>query len=34
MILLTGADINSVPRQGRRVLLMENGHVFSGFQLQ
>ena len=34
MILLTGPDINSVPRQGKRVWLMENGHVISGFQLQ
>ena len=34
MILLTGPDINSIPRQGKRVWLMENGHVISGFQLQ
>ena len=34
VILLTGPDINSVPRQGKRVWLMENGHVISGFQLQ
>ena len=34
MILLTGADINRIPRQGKRVWLMENGHVISGFQLQ
>ena len=34
MILLTGSDINSVPRQGKRMWLMENGHVISRFQLQ
>jgi len=33
-ILLTGPDVNSVPRQVRRVRLMENGHAISGFQLQ
>ena len=34
VILLTGPDVNSVPRQAKRVRLMENGHVISGFQLQ
>ena len=34
VILLTGPDINSLPRQGKRVWLMENGHLISGFQLQ
>ena len=34
MILLTGPDINSVPRQGKRVWLMEKDHVISGFKLQ
>ena len=34
VILLTGPDINSVPRQGKRVWLVENGFVMSGFQLQ
>ena len=34
VILLTAPDISSVPRQGKRVWLMENGHVISGFQLQ
>ena len=34
MILLTGPDINRIPRPGKRVWLMENGHVISGFQLQ
>ena len=33
-ILLTGPDVNSVPRQVKRVRLMENGHAISGFQLQ
>ena len=34
VILLTSPDVNSVPRQVKRVRLMENGHVISGFQLQ
>ena len=34
VILLTGPDINSVPRQAKRVWLVENGFVMSGFQLQ
>ena len=34
VILLTGPDVNSVPRQAKRVRLMENGYVISGFQLQ
>ena len=33
-ILLTVPDVNSVPRQVKRVRLMENGHAISGFQLQ
>ena len=34
VILLTGADVNKVPRQGKRVWLMENGFTISGFELQ
>ena len=34
IILLTGPDVNTVPRQAKRVWLMENGFVISGFQLQ
>jgi len=30
VILLTGPDINSVPRQAKRVWLVENGFVMSG----
>ena len=33
-ILLTVPDVNSVPRQVKRVRLMENGHAISGFKLQ
>ena len=33
-ILLTGTDVNTVPRQAKRVRLMENGFAISGFQLQ
>lgn len=33
VILLTSPDINTVPRQGNRVWLMENGYVISGFQM-
>ena len=31
---VNGPDINSVPRQAKRVWLVENGFVMSGFQLQ
>ena len=34
VLLLTGPDVNSVPMQVKRVWLMENGYVISGFQLQ
>ena len=34
VILFTGPDINSVPRQAKRVWLVENGFVMSCFQLQ
>ena len=34
VILLTGPDVNKVPRQGKRVWLMENGFMISGFELQ
>ena len=34
VILLTGPNVNKVPRQAKRVWLMENGFVISGFQLQ
>ena len=34
VILLPGPNVNKVPRQTKRVWLMENGFVISGFQLQ
>ena len=34
LILLPGPDVDKVPRQGKRVWLMENGYMISGFQLQ
>ena len=34
VILLTGPDVNTVPRQVKRVWLVENGFAISGFQLQ
>ena len=33
IILLSGPDVNVVPRQGVKVQLMESGHIIYGFQL-
>ena len=34
LISLTSPDVNNVPRQGKRVWLMKNGFMISGFELQ